>query len=355
MEFSRADHRIESGAALGYVVILLGALMTYLTLLWSKNELGLRATALLYSVGWIVQQAATPSSWSTNAWKYSFSWPVTIFLAALIYNNRSRILSVLFVGLMAGLSIFNDFRSNFGLLVLTAVLVVWLWKRNAPDSSIKTGAILLGLGGVLWGVYQAAIWLALEGYLGLRNQLVTAQQLASGESLIASGRVESSAAFDLFAQRPWGYGPGVTPNTEDVLVAKTALQGTGANLDGQYINTYVVGDQIKLHSVASDLWVSFGIAGLVLAAYFAWSILIRLVGSEEQVTVLYIFASLVALWDLAFSPITSNIHEVVFAAALATPLLSEMQKSRTRQKEKKMTRHESELMAITAARSDQRA
>ncbi|MFJ6355770.1 hypothetical protein [Pseudarthrobacter oxydans] len=348
LEFSKVDHNIDNGAALGYVVILIGALVTYLSLIWSRNEFGVRATALLYSGGWIVQQAMSSASWSTNAWKYAFAWPVTIFLAALIYNSRSRILSLTLVGAMAAMSILNDYRSNFGLLVVAGLMVLWLWKREAPKSRVKTGGILLGLGVLFWGVYQAGIWLALEGYLGLRNQLVTAQQLSRGESLLTSGRIETSAAWNLFLNRPLGYGPGVAPNTEDVMVAKSALQTTGVNLDGTYVNTYVVGQQIKLHAVASDLWVSFGIAGLMLSAYFAWLLLARLVVSQKQITVLYVFASVVALWDIGFSPITSNIHEVIFAAALATPLLTGSKARRPKAAAAKKTPYDLRLQAIAA-------
>lgn len=326
LEYTRADHEVDSTAGTGYFVILIGALLTYLALLWSKQELGLRATALLYSAGWILQQALSSSSWSTNAWKYAFEWPVTIFLAALVYNNRSRLLSLLLISVLAALSIINDYRSNFGLLVVAGVIILWLWNRKETPSGPKTAAILVTLTGLFWAVFQGAVWLALNGYLGLRNQLVTATQIANGENLLTSGRVESSAALNLFLHNPIGYGPGVVPNFEDVVIAKTALQTTGANLEGDYVNTYVLGEQIKLHSVASDLWVSFGLAGLILAAYFTWLLLTRLVASRERVTVLYVFASLVAIWDIAFSPITSNIHEVIFAAVLATPLLTERKK-----------------------------
>lgn len=323
LEFSKSDHAVESAATKGYLVILVGALLTYLTLLWSRKELGLRATALLYSAGWIAQHALSSTSWSTNAWKYAFAWPVTIFLAALIYDNRSRLLSLVLIAILAALSIINDYRSNFGLLIVAGLIIIWLWNRREAPSGPKTAGILVIMTGLFWAVYQGAAWLALNGYLGVRNQMVTARQVANGENLLTSGRVETSAAFNLFLHNPFGYGPGVVPNFDDVMIAKTALQTTGANLEGDYVNLYVLGSQFKLHSVASDLWVNFGIAGLVLAAYFAWLLLTRLIASQDRVTVLYVFASLVALWDIAFSPITSNIHEVIFAAALATPLLAE--------------------------------
>lgn len=323
LELSKIDHGRDDDAAIGYMVILIAALVTYLALLWSRNEFGVRTTALLYSAGWIVHHAISPMTWSTNAWKYGFSWPVTIFLAAVIYNNRSRIVSLVLIGILAAFSISNDYRSNFGLLVVAAAIVAWFWERKKTPGIRKAVGVLITLAGLFWAVFQAAVWLALHGYLGRRNQTVTALQISNGDNLLTSGRVESSAAFNLFLNRPFGYGPGVAPNIHDVTIAKTALQETGANLEGVYVNTYLLGKQIRLHSVASDLWVSFGIAGLFVAGYFAWLILTRLITSHEPVTVLYVFASLVALWDIAFSPITSNIHEVIFAAALATPLVVE--------------------------------
>jgi hypothetical protein len=111
-----------------------------------------------------------------------------------------------------------------------------------------------------------------------RNAFVTARQIANGENLLTSGRVDRRPPFNLFHHHPFGYGPAVVPNFDDVTIAKTALAATGANLEGDYVNSYVLGIQIELHSLGSDLWVSFGVAGLVLAAYFARLLLTRLHG-----------------------------------------------------------------------------
>jgi hypothetical protein len=86
LTFARADHEVDASAFTGYFLILVGALLTSAALLWSRNELGLRARTLLYSAGgYSSRQCRQPPGAPRPG--NSFCVPVTIFLAALLYKK----------------------------------------------------------------------------------------------------------------------------------------------------------------------------------------------------------------------------------------------------------------------------
>jgi hypothetical protein len=70
--------------------------------------------------------------------------------------------------------------------------------------------------------------------------------------------------------------------------------------------------------VLADLWVAFSLPGLALGILIGWSLLRSLGRSLAASTVssLSVFLAVVGLWDLFFSPITSNGMHVVAATAL---------------------------------------
>jgi hypothetical protein len=85
------------------------------------------------------------------------------------------------------------------------------------------------------------------------------------------------------------------------------------------VNNYMFNNRIELHSVGADLWVYFGLAGLLLAVLMGIAavrmLLDRILGESRNPAV--IFLSLGALWDLLFSPFASNFAAVATAVAVA--------------------------------------
>ena len=319
VNIARSDHAVDDRSALGMTFLLLGAGASFACLLWARTLLGPNLSASLYAAGIGLQALLTPLSWSTIPWKYAFAWPVAVLLLVVAEATQRRWLIVLAIAAIGLISVANDYRSYFGICLIVAVIFVTRWKKPAGLTNPRRGLVqLLGVTALGFFVLQLGVWLAVAGYLGERNRLVTSEQLAGGESILASGRVEWNAAFGFFVNRPFGFGPGVHPNFRDINLGKESLAGTGADLNGQYVNTYLLGDQIQLHSVLSDLWVNFGLVGMLLAFAFAVILvggLIRMLAARSP-SALLIFLVVVAVWDLAFSPIKSNLHEVLLAAAL---------------------------------------
>ena len=317
------DHEINSQTSLAAVISLVVGVLTVVAILWARSLIGLRQAAIYFSAGLIVQAALNPAAWSTNAWKYAFAYPVSVFVLALLFDNNRRWLTVLALVALGAFSVANDYRSYFGFFLVVGFIFLWRWKREQAISRARTVWTFVGLLGVGFAVYWGGIWLALQGFLGYRNQVVTAAQMSSGDSLLLSGRSESGAAIQLFLDRPFGFGPGVVPTVQDIRIGRTGLAAEGVDANSDYVFGYLFNDGFKLHSIASDLWVSFGLAGLALAIFAAILLLATLghIMSLKSPPALLAFVTVVAVWDLAFSPIASNFNELLFALGLVLPLV----------------------------------
>jgi len=67
-------------------------------------------------------------------------------------------------------------------------------------------------------------------------------------------------------------------------------------------------EQITPHSVVMELWVSSGVAGLVLGLYLLWLAVLLAFRSlgDPTVSAAGVFIGLVCIWDLMFSPMISG-------------------------------------------------
>jgi len=316
------DHEVVAQDSLAMTLALVIGALTVSAMLWARGLIGLPNVAIAYSLGMITQAALNPAAWSSNAWKYAFAFPTTVLLLALIYRANRRWATIVALVSLGTFSVLNDYRSYFGFFLITGL--VYLWRRNRVTilSRLQILGTFIGVATIGLAVYWGGIWLSVSGFLGYRNQVVTLAQMETGESVLLSGRSESGAAIQLFLQRPLGYGPGVVPTTRDIDIGRTGLVGEGQDPESSYVYGYLFNGGFKLHSIAADLWVNFGLGGLALAIAVA-VVLVLAFGkllSASSPAALPIFIILVALWDLAFSPIGSNINELVLALGLVIPL-----------------------------------
>jgi hypothetical protein len=204
--------------------------------------------------------------------------------------------------------------------LLLAVLVTCLAYavyRNSRRGRDIVVACLLGV--CAMGIYSVVTQLALDGYLGQTLQRTQIGQSTSQTPM--AGRPEYGATFALMHAHPTGLGPGVLPSGNDVQVGKTGLANLGVVPNGSYVDGYMFHDAFEVHSVAGDLWVQFGVPGLILAGM----ILVALVRATLMMyrskpsgdTALCLFLMFAALWDLLFSPLDANFRVVAFAAGVA--------------------------------------
>lgn len=143
-------------------------------------------------------------------------------------------------------------------------------------------------------------------------------QIETSGSLILGGRPEIAASAALVQDSIIGYGPGVAPNWEDVQVAKAGMITIGYDPDNGYVNSYMFGRGFELHSVAGNLWATFGLIGLGLAALMAWqsfrSIQRGPVAGAGDALLLYL--ALRTLWNTFFAPWYASIPIVILLFGL---------------------------------------
>jgi hypothetical protein len=309
---------LDSNLELRLMLLLVRCTFILLTVLWARQHLAVPTVALWFGLGAFVQGVLDSATFaSANPWKYALAWPAAVMLLA-ITDGRRRLLTVLALLLMVSVSIQRDFRSFAAEAVLAMVLYVWRSRSDRAASRRRIVFVLIASAAIAYTVYLVGTHLALNGTLGEQLQLTTRAQTANGRTLILGGRSESTVALKMFKERPQGFGPGVQPNLGDVQIGKTGLADVAVATDSFYVDRFLFGDGINLHSVTSDLWINFGVLGLAFALLM-WARLVFGLGQMLASRVgsgLLLFTSIVALWDLAFSPMAANMPQVVFSVAL---------------------------------------
>ena len=256
--------------------------------------------------------------WQGNAWKYAFGWPIAVVVLAGT-ARRSYFSQLLALAVLAIIGSAYDDRSFLGFCLVAAIFVV-LGLGRAPArrswSPVQVVKGVIGLALVSVVVYQAGTYLALAGVLGNTTQMRTQASVASGESPIAAGRPEWAAALVLAKERPLGFGAGIAPSGNELSSVKGALAKRGVDPESTYVNQYLFGGHIELHSIASDLWVSFGLVGLCTALYMIWRIVRGVSLQFFAPSSLLVFIAIATLWDMAFSPLPSTFLKATLAFCL---------------------------------------
>lgn len=325
-ELSRSlNQRLE----IRLLLLMMNAGVSLYVLLWARSAVGLRATAALYAIGLIGEALSNQiAATAANPWKYAFALPVAVLLLALARNQAQSI--IVLIGL-AVFSVAEHSRSFAALSILTAIALLVMNRKSHSEGVRRTlqsrSIFFIALATV--ALYQLISAALLHGWLGshLRDQAIT--QTRGGQvTLIVGARPEWAAGLELFESRPIGFGPGVVPNMADVKTGLSGLVDLGVNRENQYVEDYLFGSRLELHSVVGDLWLLFGFIGLALAATIIWILLSGLFGAgrKEVIGAITLLTTFLALWDMAFSP-ASNLRYVVLALALvmrvrATPMLS---------------------------------
>lgn len=316
------DHRVSMKLNAEVMKVLASALTSVGLLLWARERLHLRHIFLLFGIGLLIAGPSSSKLFAENPWKFGFSVPLTIAMVGYVAaKGRSR-LTIGLLSLFALICTITDARSNLAVLLLTIMLLVWRLAptlRRRRRSVLGTLAVLAGLAVASYYALQAAI---LDGALGEETRRRSVEQLRVSGSLLLGGRPELGASGALFRHRPQGFGGGTYLNTTDLLRAKTGMASLNYDPNNGYVERFMFGRGIELHSTAFDLWAWCGVAGLVFAAVVAGLVFLAL-GSQLNVSpvagAVTIFCALMTLWNLAFSPFVASLPLLVLV--LATGLL----------------------------------
>lgn len=312
-----ADHVVSRTTAISSIAVLLGVLAGFGFLLWARTCLGDRALAIVYGFGLLLALAHPGPLYASNPWKFGFSVPVTIIVLGLLHQS-SKLSQLAALAALVGVSAITDSRSNFGILLLTAALLVWQlrpWQGTRRGSGLRA---IFGLGVVAAIIYNLGQALIVNGALGSETRDRSLRQLDASGSLILGGRPELTATAALMRDSPLGFGCGSLPSFHDITVAKTGMTQINYDPDNGYVDNFMFGNGFSLHSVFGDLWASFGLVGLALCLVVL-VLVTRRIGSASASGAgsgLLLFVSLKTLWNIAFSPLYSAVPVLMLTLAL---------------------------------------
>jgi hypothetical protein len=316
-ELSSADHVVSGVDRLQAIGLLASGIAAFGLVLWAGSLLPLHRIALLYGAGGLASVLVR----GDLSWKYDLAVPTTFVVLGALERRRRGLLPAAVLLALGLIGLANDARSYFGVCALAATLALWQLRparRIGPVRLRDRGYALALLAGIGVAVYFLTSALATGGAFGADLQERSAAQISRSGSLIAGGRPEWAATRELFALDPAGYGAGVAPNWTDRMAGKAGLASLHVDAGG-YADHYMFGRTFELHSVAADLWVRFGWAGVALAAAIVVVIFrsLMVVLGARRAPAFLIFACVLALWYVLFGPLYSNWVAVCVALGLA--------------------------------------
>lgn len=315
--------------------LLATSLVVFSSMLWVRATLGIPAGAAFYALGALAFALVdNGGNLDPDTWKAEYAWPLVILMLSLAAMNGRRSATVAAIFGSMAVAVIAEYRSLAAIMLLAGVLAVLspMLRTRAAGRKFENArlvAALVLICGSVYAVYAIIERLLISGFFGQAIQIKTISQIDSAGSLIAGGRVEGPIALRLLARNPWGFGPGYVPTVSDYSQGVDSLQ-TQADW-GYYLTGYVFNDRLKLHSTWGDLWSNLGPLGLVLAVVVATTLVAALWrGVRARATPVLLFVLCIwGLWDTAFSPIYSNLHNLVVALALVVaPVTAESVRAR---------------------------
>ena len=315
--------RVFSRVAFLESIFLLVALLCGIGwILWARGIMRDWAIGALFGVGLLLSVNPASNLFPESPWKFGFALPVTVLVLALAMRTRSRWVEIVALLALATASLASGGRSGAATLLLVLVLVVWQSMKRPTSSRAAAFRTVTLVAFLAVGTYFALQGAILEGVLGDETRERTQMQLDTSGTLIAGGRPELGATSALMLAEPGGFGGGTVPSMHDLQIAKAGMAGLGYDPNNGYVENYLFGAGIELHSVLGDFWAWYGIPGLVLAVLLAVFFVSRvsMLATARSASALLLFLGIKAVWDLMFSPAETSLTTLVLGVALLAPM-----------------------------------
>ena len=282
-----------------------------------------RELAAALSVGDCVALASAPITWTAVRKAHRFS---LLLVLSILAAGTAYIMSLLAESSFA-VEAWARRVTTLSLLAVPCAVAVFVWgarRLGTRHAALAVSQILvLAVVGI---VAMVGVVMASEsGTLGEDAQNRTIAQSSSSAGLLLSARPELGASWALFQNRPWGYGAGVKPRFEDLWVAKRGMAALGYNPENGYVENFMFGGRIELHSGLMDMWAAASIPGgllLLLIAGMALAAMMRDLGRLKATPWLF-FAALTVVQNVFVGPWTvlpAYLPIVLGAAVLQPPL-----------------------------------
>jgi len=312
-----ADHPTNTTIAVRNSLLVVGLPVFAGFLVWACRQVAPPLLAACFGLA-MLATVSTGGAFADNPWKFGFATPVTIVVLGVAWWSGRRWVQVTAALLISAVHAINDARSAFAILFIVAVVMLWEGRPTTGSrraSGLRAGALVVGLG---MGVYWLVQALILDGAFGEATQVRTQAQIDQSGSVLLGGRPEIGAFRFLLADRPIGFGSGTLLTSEDILVAKEGMASVGYEPNNGYVENYMFGGQIELHSIVGNLWAWSGAAGLLLAVVLAVVVAVhtaRGIGASTSVA-LGLALGIRFFWDLLFSPFASSAMNLVLLLGL---------------------------------------
>ncbi|MDJ0349991.1 O-antigen ligase family protein [Cryobacterium sp. PH29-G1] len=305
---SAPTHDTSLGQAFGAIAGLVGLLSGVGFVLWARTVLPDSQIAIWYGAGILLGVSPSSELYAANPWRFGYSVALTILLLGIALQLRRRGLELAVALVLTVVATMTDARSAFAFMLLTVLLVAWQMRPTRPTRGTSALRAVLGLGVLGLVVFNAIQALILDGALGEATQQRTVAQLEETGSLILGGRPELTATIALMQHQPWGFGVGTAPNPQDVLAAKSGMAAINYDPNNGYVDNYMFGGHIELHSIIGDFWAGMGIPGLLLALVIL-VLIVRSIGvhvASNTASAVLLYLGIKAVWFMLFGPFFSS-------------------------------------------------
>lgn len=292
--------------------------------LWASRTIGAPQAAFGFGLGVLANAAVHPLN-ADNPWKFSLALPVIILVLAMAWWRASTSAEVLGLLAVAAVSVLNDSRSAASILMVSLALLLWQVVRRSMRvrSTLVRAAMTLAV--VVFLAYNLMQTFILQGFLGEGARTRSEAQLASAGFLLLGGRPEIGATIALLTANPGGLGLGTLPTFQDVYTAKRGMMTLNYDPNNGYVENYMFGSRIEVHSVLGDLWLRFGIVGMVVAV--TWLVIVILgalaLVATNRASALVLYLAIQTVWETFFSPMYTPAAQIItLAVALLVPTSS---------------------------------
>lgn len=314
-----ADHVALRHSYYATTFLLLEVVCGIGVVLWAATLMSVRALGCCFALGLVVNAILSPGPLAaSNPLKFAWMIPLATLVFSLVDSPRALRLQILAVLALGGLAITADLRSFVGTALITVVLIAWQLRprvQGIRSSWTWTLAFLLALG---LAIYNLVTVLLINGYLGSDAQMRSIRQVEESGSLLLGGRPELSATWALLRHFPGGFGPGVVANLHEVNVAKAGMASINYDPNNGYVDRFMFGSAVELHSMFGDLWAAFGYAGILVCLMISLLVLgtVAKLVAARSATALVLFFSTWTMWNLLFSPLLSAAPTLLFTLGL---------------------------------------
>jgi hypothetical protein len=314
-----ADHHVTRGITIIQIMLLFGSVCGIGVVLWARTMMSTRWVGIWFGSGLGLDTLVRHNAvFTTNPWKYGWAVATAVIVLAALSGRGRKGLEFTALIVLALLSIVFSSRSYLGTFAIAAVLMAWQMRPRRSSKQASWAWTTVFLGGLAVVIYQLGSLLLVDGYLGVAAQQRSVDQLNSAGSLILGGRPELAATIALMQHRPMGFGVGVVANGNDVLVAKEAMAAINYDPNNGYVDQFMFGNAIELHSTIGDMWASYGPAGVLLVLVLLYLIIRRLSESVagRTASALFLFLGTWTLWNVFFSPFYSAAPTLILAVGV---------------------------------------